>query len=96
MGWLPLTLYDKTQIGPSAKAERDAWIQEHLIGKTCYGGLDLSATTDLTAFVLTFPPQEGLDTWVMLPRAWRPLDGVLEAETRDHVQYRDWEPGPAS
>lgn len=91
VGWLPLTLYDKTQIGPSAKAERDAWIQEHLIGKTCYGGLDLSATTDLTAFVLTFPPQEGLDTWVMLPRAWRPLDGVLEAETRDHVQYRDWE-----
>lgn len=71
MGWLPLTLYDKTQIGPSAKAERDAWIQEHLIGKTCYGGLDLSATTDLTAFVLVFPPQEGLDTWVMLPRAWR-------------------------
>ena len=59
VGWLPLTLYDKTQIGPSAKAERDAWIQEHLIGKTCYGGLDLSATTDLTAFVLTFPPQEG-------------------------------------
>ena len=91
VGWLPLTLYDKTQIGPSAKAERDAWIQEHLIGKTCYGGLDLSATTDLTAFVLVFPPQEGLDTWVMLPRAWRPLDGVLEAETRDHVQYRDWE-----
>lgn len=91
VGWLPLTLYDKTQIGPSAKAERDAWIQEHLIGKTCYGGLDLSATTDLTAFVLVFPPQEGLDTWVMLPRAWRPLDGVLEAETRDHVPYRDWE-----
>lgn len=91
VGWLPLTLYDKTQIGPSAKAERDAWIQEHLIGKTCYGGLDLSATTDLTAFVLVFPPQEGLDTWLMLPRAWRPLDGVLEAETRDHVPYRDWE-----
>lgn len=90
VGWLPLTLYDKTQTGPSAKAEREAWIAEHLTGKTCYGGLDLSATTDLTAFVLLFPPQEGLETWVMLPMAWRPMDGVLEAEQRDHVPYRDW------
>jgi phage terminase large subunit-like protein len=91
VGWLPVTLYDKTQIGPSAKAEREAWVREILAGKTCYGGLDLSATTDLTAFVLLFPPQDGLDTWVMLPTAWRPLDGVLEAEQRDHVPYRDWE-----
>lgn len=91
VGWLPLTLYDKTQIGPSAKAEREEWVREHLYGKTCYGGLDLSSTTDLTAFVLLFPPQPGLDTWVMVPHAWRPLDGVLEAEQRDHVPYRDWE-----
>ena len=91
VGWIPLTLYDKTQWGPSKKAEREAWVMEHLAGKTCYGGLDLSATTDLTAFVLLFPPQEGLDTWVMLARAWRPLEGVLEAERRDHVPYRDWE-----
>lgn len=27
----------------------------------------------------------------MLPMAWRPKDGVLEAEQRDHVPYRDWE-----
>lgn len=91
VGWLPLTLYDKTQAGPSAKAEREEWIREHLTGKLCYGGLDLSATTDLTAFVLIFPPQEGLETWVMLPQAWRPLAGVLEAEKRDGVPYRDWE-----
>lgn len=91
VGWLPLTLYDKTQWGPSAKAERELYVYERLRGKKCYGGLDLSTTTDLTAFVLIFPPQEGLDTWVMLPRAWRPSDGVLEAEQRDHVPYRDWE-----
>ena len=24
-------------------------------------------------------------------QAWRPLDGILEAEQRDHVPYRDWE-----
>ncbi|MBD5356522.1 MAG: terminase [Bacteroides sp.] len=91
VGWLPLTLYDKTQIGPSKKDEREEWVREHLKGKTCYGGLDMSKTTDLTAFVLLFPPQKGLDTWVALFRAWRPKDTVLEAEQRDHVPYRDWE-----
>lgn len=90
VGWLPLTLYDKTQWGPSAKGEREAAI-ETLRGKKCYGGLDLSTTTDLTAFVLLFPPQPGLETWVALFHAWRPSDGVLEAEKRDHVPYRDWE-----
>ena len=90
VGWIPLTIYDKTQIGPSKKSERDEWL-EQLKGKRCYGGLDLSTTTDLTAFVLLFPPQEGLDTWVMVPKAWRPMDGVLEAEQRDHVPYQDWE-----
>lgn len=90
VGWMPLTIYDKTQWGPSAKAERDVWILEKLAGKKCYGGLDLSTTTDLTAFVLIFPPQAGLDTWVALFHAWQPEDGVLEAEQRDHVPYRDW------
>lgn len=90
VGWLPLTLYDKTQIGPSAKAEREEWVRENLMGKRCYGGLDLSTTTDLTAFALIFPPQPGLDTWVALFQAWRPQEGVLEAEQRDHIPYRDW------
>lgn len=91
VGWLPVTLYDKTQWGPSVKAEREKWVRERLAGKLCFGGLDMSKTTDLTAFVLVFPPQPGLETAVALFQAWRPLDGVLEAEKRDDVPYRDWE-----
>jgi len=91
VGWLPVTLYDKTQIGPSAKAERERWVREHLTGKRCFGGLDLSKTTDLTAFVLVFPPQPGLETAVALFRAWKPRQTVLEAEQRDHMPFRDWE-----
>lgn len=91
VGWLPLTIYDKTQAGPSGREERTAWVLEHLSGKKCYGGLDLSTTTDLTAFVQIFPPQDELETWVALFHAWRPREGVLEAEQRDHVPYRDWE-----
>ena len=95
VGWLPLTLYDKTQwnmelwSGLNVMAKRMA-VRDFLAGKKCYGGLDFSTTTDLTALTLIFPPQEGLDTWVTLFWAWRPEDGVVEAEQRDHVPYRDW------
>ena len=30
--------------------------EEALRGRVCYGGLDLSSTSDITAFVLVFPP----------------------------------------
>lgn len=97
VGWLPLTLYDRTQWHVEALEEvlkgialRKA-MRQLLRGKKCYGGLDLAATTDLAAFVLEFPPQPGLDFWVVLTHAWRPKEGVLEAEKRDHVPYRDWE-----
>lgn len=81
VGWVPLTIYDKTQW----KGRR-----EQLKGLQCYGGLDLSTTTDLTAFVLLFPPQPGLETWVAIFWAWLPEDGIVEKERRDGVPYRDW------
>jgi phage terminase large subunit-like protein len=90
VSWLSLTLYDKCQWGPSKKSEREAWLQQ-LRGKLCYGGVDLSTSRDLTAFVLLFPPQEGLETAVLVPYIWRPGGTVAEAEKRDHVPYQDWE-----
>ena len=90
VGWLPLTLYDKCQWGPSRRADREKWL-EQLRGKLCYGGVDLSTSRDMTAFVLLFPPQPGLEAAVLLPYIWRPRGTVLEAERRDHVPYRDWE-----
>ena len=95
VGWLPLTLYDKTQWnreewqGLKVMDRRKA-VRDCLMGKKCFGGLDLSTTTDLTALTLLFPPQEGLEHWVALFWAWRPEEGVVEAEQRDHVPYRDW------
>lgn len=90
VGWISLNLYDKTQWGPSKKREREEWLRQ-LDGKLCYGGVDLSTSRDLTAFVLLFPPQPGLDAAVLLPYGiWRPEATVDEAEKRDHVPYRDW------
>ena len=90
VGWISLNLYDKTQWGPSKKRERAEWLRQ-LDGKLCYGGVDLSTSRDLTAFVLLFPPQPGLDAAVLLPYGiWRPEATVDAAEKRDHVPYRDW------
>ena len=95
VGWVPLTIYDKTQFnrpeweGLSVIARRQA-VRAFLHGKRCYGGLDLSKSTDLTAFVLLFPPQDGLETWVVLFWAWVPLEDLQARETRDGVPYGDW------
>lgn len=90
VSWLSLTLYDKLQWGPSKRAERAEWLQR-LRGLTCYGGVDLSSTTDLTAFVLFFPAQPGLDCAVWLPYIWRSSKDLESAEIRDNVPYRNWE-----
>ena len=90
VSWLSLTLYDKLQWGPSKMAERAEWLQR-LRGLTCYGGVDLSSTTDLTAFVLFFPAQPGLDSAVWLPYIWRSSKDLESAEIRDNVPYRNWE-----
>lgn len=43
-----------------------------LKGRVCYGGLDLSSTTDITAFVLVFPPTAEDETYAILPYFWFP------------------------
>jgi phage terminase large subunit-like protein len=64
---------------------------EALRGRTAYGGLDLSTTTDISAFVLVFPP-EGIDTkWRILPRFYLPKESITDRVKRDRVPYDLWE-----
>lgn len=95
VGWVPVTIYDKTQWTLPGWRELNApqrrqAARDYLMGKRCYGGLDLSKSTDLTALVLVFPPQEGLETWVALFWGWVPLEDLAERERRDGVPYGDW------
>ncbi len=60
--WMPLKRWDRCG-GPVAEAD--------LLGRRCWGGLDLSATTDLTAWVLLFPPEDD-EIWRVLWRIWTP------------------------
>lgn len=52
-----------------------------------YGGLDLSATTDLTALVLTSRIDGELRVH---PYFWMPQDSVVEAAKRDRAPYDVW------
>jgi len=62
----------------------------NLIGRPCYGGLDLATTTDLSAFVLVFTPQEQGEPFYTIPYAWVPNDTILERSRRDKVPYNVW------
>lgn len=55
----------------------------------CFGGLDLSKTTDLTAFVLTFILPDG--EIGLLPTFWLPEAKLEEEKTKKGMRrYRDW------
>lgn len=61
-----------------------------LKGRVCYAGLDLSSSTDITAFVLVFPPTETDDLYYVLPFFWIPEDTIDHRVKRDHVPYDIW------
>ena len=61
-----------------------------LKGRECYGGLDLSSTGDITAFVLMFPPRDETEKYVMLPFFWIPEDTIPLRVRRASVPYDVW------
>ena len=63
---------------------------ESLKGRDCYGGLDLSSTGDITAFVLMFPPRDETEKYVMLPFFWIPEDTIPIRVRRASVPYDVW------
>ncbi len=79
--WMPM---EKWNACAGEVRERD------LLGRVCYAGLDLSSTTDLTAFVLVFPPLDDDDKFQVLPYFWLPEETIDLRVRRDHVQYDLW------
>ena len=63
---------------------------ESLKGRECYGGLDLSSTSDITAFVLIFPPRTENEDYIVYPHFWLPEDTLELRCRRDHVLYDVW------
>ena len=65
--------------------------EDELQGRVCYGGLDLSSTTDLTSFALVFPPQDEDDKYIVLVYYWIPEETLDLRVRRDHVPYDLWQ-----
>lgn len=80
--WMPMDVWEKCsfEVNP-----------EKLKGRECYGGLDLSSSIDITAFVLVFPPIPDDDKYYVLPHFWIPEENLDLRVRRDHVPYDIWE-----
>ena len=80
--WMPMAKWDACSFPVDMVA---------LEGRVCYGGLDLSSTTDITAFVIVFPPADEDDKYSVLPFFWMPEDNIDLRVRRDHVPYDLWQ-----
>lgn len=83
--WMPIDIWDQCNFEIDMEALR---------GRECYGGLDLSTTQDMTAFVLCFPPEDPEDEngkYTLLPFFWIPEAGFYRRIQHDHVPYDVWE-----
>ena len=79
--WLGVNVWDESSSGIIDP--------EKLTGRPCYGGLDLSSKTDITAFVLYFPATE-TEKAATLPTMWIPEETVNERFKKDKVPYPQW------
>jgi len=80
--WMPMAKWDACAFPVDPQS---------LEGRVCYGGLDLSSTTDVTAFVLVFPPEDDDDKYTVLPYFWIPDENIDLRVRRDHVLFDLWD-----
>ena len=82
--WLALDVWDENK----ASDWRDITGFDH---RLAYAGLDLSSTSDITAFVLLFPPREPGERWRIVPKFWVPAESIELRARRDRVPYDLWQ-----
>lgn len=81
---------EKWQACSQVEGNRNAWEEwaSSFDGQACWAGLDLSATTDLTAFVMAFTIEGG--KVALIPHFWVPSERMRERSRRDKVPYDVW------
>jgi phage terminase large subunit-like protein len=81
-GWMPMDRWN------ASVAKTDA-----LKGRPCVAGVDLSATTDVTAYVELYLPTAADPHWHVRPFFWLPqakIDAARRGEFGDLVRYDRW------
>lgn len=63
---------------------------ERLKGRPCYGGLDLSSVSDLSAWVLAFPRDDDREELDIVARCWCPESKLKDPSNRYRDQYAQW------
>lgn len=88
MRWLPMPEWDGPCRGPVG------WqaLAEHLAGRRCFVGTDLSTRNDITAVVYVFPPPDDAEEeeWWAIPRLFVPEENMRLRVRRDRVPYDIW------
>lgn len=79
--WIDLDLWDEN----AGQVDEDA-----LKGRRCFGGLDLSAVSDLTPWVMVFPHEDDPETVDILMRCWCPESRLTDEHNRYADQYQAW------
>ncbi len=77
--WLPLERWT---------AVTDLVVEDQLVDRVCYGGLDLASTTDLAALCWDFPDGDGGHDAVW--RFWAPQDRLGDLDARTGGQASVW------
>ena len=80
--WISMNLWDDNAGTAIDEAQ--------LSGRFCYGGLDLSSVSDISALVLLFPDPQDEDKVDMICRFWCPEDRVTDDENKYKGQYEAW------
>lgn len=80
--WIDAELWDENNLSPIDEAA--------LEGRECYGALDLSSVSDLTAWGMVFPRDEDPETVDVIVRFWCPEARLTAQDNRYREQYQAW------
>lgn len=76
--WIPAELWAKN---------KGAINEEELLGNVCFGGLDLSENTDLSAFILVFPVA---GRFKIISKFYLPEEGIDKRSRDEGIPFRHW------
>jgi phage terminase large subunit-like protein len=81
VAWMPMHIWDIC-VQPVDRLK--------LLGRNAIGALDLSTISDISAFVMLFPPVPEDDFWYIVPEFFLPVESIEDRVKRDRVPYDLW------
>ena len=80
--WIDLGLWDQNNVRPVRG--------EEFQGRACFGGIDLSAVSDMTVWTLLFPDGTDSGLFHVLIRVWCPEARLFDTKNKYRDQYQAW------